>query len=250
MTSRSACFGGSPYGAMELKLVSNRYWSYGLVTSFLFHLAIIGVYFLLGPTEPRGDGWDGRPRGPEQYREFDITAYSPSPGIPAPRMPSREGKKIIERARPVPVTETSPVAHREVDPWPEIPHEYPVPGENGGLGGEPTRGGIPPSIDFPDDVEPDTFVAEEKHPVVIKSVKPVYPEIPLRAGVEGKVWVRIWVDKHGSVRDARVVKSTNALFEQAALDAARAFLFTPAYMNSGPVAVWVAVPFTFTLVHK
>jgi hypothetical protein len=35
---------------------------------------------------------------------------------------------------------------------------------------------------------------------------------------------------------------------RAALEAARRFVFTPGAMSSGPVAVWVSVPFTFRLV--
>jgi TonB family protein len=58
------------------------------------------------------------------------------------------------------------------------------------------------------------------------------------------------VTKEGTVRQAIVVKSSNAIFDEAAVKAALEWTFTPAIMNNGPVAVWVTVPFRFTLKAK
>jgi protein TonB len=69
----------------------------------------------------------------------------------------------------------------------------------------------------------------------------------LKAGVGGKVWVKIWVNKLGKPQEVRIAKSENDMFNDAALEAARQFLFTPAYMNNGPISVWVSVPFKFKL---
>ena len=67
------------------------------------------------------------------------------------------------------------------------------------------------------------------------------------AGLKGTVWVKIWVDKEGKPRQVTVLKSTWEIFEESALEAARQLLFTPAYMNSGPVDVWVSIPFRFRI---
>lgn len=45
----------------------------------------------------------------------------------------------------------------------------------------------------------------------------------------------------------QVVKSDNDLLSDAAVEAARQFVFTPAYMNNGPVSVWIGLPVTFRL---
>jgi TonB family protein len=65
--------------------------------------------------------------------------------------------------------------------------------------------------------------------------------------IEGKVVVRLLVGKDGTVRQAVVEHSTAEILNDAALDAARLFRFTPAIMNNGPVTVWVLFPFTFRL---
>jgi TonB family protein len=86
--------------------------------------------------------------------------------------------------------------------------------------------------------------------VIVKKVEPVYPELALKAGLEGKVWLKIWVDTDGKAKQVDVLKSDSDVFNQAAIDAAKQFLFTPAYMKGKPVAVWVSVPFKFKLADK
>jgi len=98
-----------------------------------------------------------------------------------------------------------------------------------------------------DDVPPPDFVPFEKEPVVIHRVEPVYPEFAKKAGLEGSVYVNIWVDKEGKVRDVKVLKSDSDIFVQPVIDACKQWLFSPAMMKNGPVAVWVAVPFRFSM---
>jgi len=40
----------------------------------------------------------------------------------------------------------------------------------------------------------------------VKNPSPIYPEIARRAGVEGTVWVKIWVDKEGKAKKAQILK--------------------------------------------
>jgi protein TonB len=95
--------------------------------------------------------------------------------------------------------------------------------------------------------EPEPFTAVEKEPVALVDPAPVYPEIAVRAGVEGTVFIKMWVSRDGSVKRAEIVKSTSSLFNEAALAAAQQWKFSPAIMNQGPVSVWVTVPFRFRL---
>jgi protein TonB len=101
-----------------------------------------------------------------------------------------------------------------------------------------------------EDAPPADFVPVEKEPVVVKKVEPKYPELAMRAGLEGKVWVKIWVDKEGRAKQVVVLKSDAEIFNEPAIAAAKQFVFTPAYMNNGPVAVWVSIPFRFRLADR
>ncbi len=98
-----------------------------------------------------------------------------------------------------------------------------------------------------DDVPPPSFVPFEKEPVIIKKVDPIYPELAKKAGMEGTVYANLWVDKQGKVREVKIVKAESEIFVQPVIDAAKQWLFSPAMMKNGPVAVWVAVPFRFSL---
>ena len=78
--------------------------------------------------------------------------------------------------------------------------------------------------------------------------KPKYPKIAKQAGIEGRVIIHALIDVDGTVREAKVKKSSgDALLDTAAVDAARKALFTPARQKDRFVRVWFAIPFNFTL---
>jgi len=112
----------------------------------------------------------------------------------------------------------------------------------------PTPGPAPASLPVRGDTAPPAdFAPFEKAPQIIKSVRAVYPEEARKAGLEGKVWVKIWVDKTGKPKQVVIQKSAAEIFDQAAIDAARQFVFTPAVLNGAPTDVWVLIPFDFKL---
>lgn len=98
-----------------------------------------------------------------------------------------------------------------------------------------------------DEHEPASFEPREVEPAVVVKVEPSYPPIAIRTGMEGNVYVQVWVDTRGAVRKAVVVKSDGEVFNEAALEAARRWVFTPALMQDRPVSVWVTIPFRFRL---
>jgi protein TonB len=100
------------------------------------------------------------------------------------------------------------------------------------------------------ETEPPPFQIVEEMPKVVRSVAPVYPELAIRSELTGTVYVKIWVDKEGKPREVSVEKSDQEILNDAAIAAAKQFLFTPAYMNSGPVSVWVTIPFRFRLAGR
>jgi TonB family protein len=92
---------------------------------------------------------------------------------------------------------------------------------------------------------PPDFVQYEKAPELLKKVEPEYPAIALKAGLEGTVWVKVWVDELGNVVEASVLKSDEKIFDEAAKIAASRWKFSPAISKGQPVAVWVTIPFRF-----
>jgi TonB family protein len=88
----------------------------------------------------------------------------------------------------------------------------------------------------------------EKMPEAKTRAKVVYPEEAKKAGVEGIVYVQMFVDASGKVTEVKVQKSDAKVLEKAALDAARQWTFSPAISKERkPVGVWVTVPFKFKL---
>ena len=144
-----------------------------------------------------------------------------------------------------------PVPDVEVSPDQTLATQHEM-NQGTGAGGEGggTEGGTGVSGDIriaDDESPPADYVAVEKEPVIVKSVEPKYPEMAVRTGLEGKVWVKIWVDRDGEPREVDILQSDAEIFNEPAIEAAKQFVFTPAYMNDGPVSVWVTFPFKFEL---
>ncbi len=102
-----------------------------------------------------------------------------------------------------------------------------------------------------DEAIPDksAYVAMEREPQVIRAAKAEYPEIAKRAQAEGKVYLQLLVDIDGKVMRVELARSSgNPVLDEAALEAGKTVLFTPAIAPGGkPVRVWVMYPVTFSL---
>jgi TonB family protein len=92
---------------------------------------------------------------------------------------------------------------------------------------------------------PGTFVRHE----AVTRVQPVYPPIARAAGAQGLVSVQVVIDEQGNVTSARAV-SGHPLLQQAAVDAARQWVFKPTIVNGKPAKVNGAISFSFTLSDK
>ena len=100
----------------------------------------------------------------------------------------------------------------------------------------------------PDDDEVSQFSADYQAPKNIIPIQPIYPEIQKSMGVEGKVYVKFWVDKHGNVDPNKVtiVKGIVGLNE-AAIDAVKRSRWKPAMQRDRKVGVYMTVPVNFNL---
>ncbi|NWG28386.1 MAG: energy transducer TonB [Ignavibacteriaceae bacterium] len=98
--------------------------------------------------------------------------------------------------------------------------------------------------------EPVYFVAVEEMPAPLGGLKSIqdkiiYPEIAKRAGIEGKVFVRAYVDERGTVTSAEIVKGIGAGCDEAALDAVLNTKFSPGKQRGKPIKVQVTIPILF-----
>jgi periplasmic protein TonB len=142
---------------------------------------------------------------------------------PPPKAPPRP---------PEPVTKRVP----KPDPTPEKPEPIKAPPPP-----PPVVSEEPPA---PAPVVQDTGpvrVAAGQGPGLIKRVEPRYPPIAQTARIEGRVVVDAVIRRDGTVSEVKVLSSTNAMFEQACIDAVRQWRFTP---GSQDVILTVTVNFT------
>lgn len=97
----------------------------------------------------------------------------------------------------------------------------------------------------------DLVVSEElvdDPPRAILNPAPRYPASAQTQGVEGRVTMRVLVDREGSVTQAVVTESIPpGVFDTAAVEAIRRWRFSPATFKGQRVQVWVRKTLTFRL---
>lgn len=158
-----------------------------------------------------------------QVEEINLEAQIEEP--PPPQAKPQVPKQIEEAATP---EEEEAAAEDTIDIGPTTFNEAELP--------------PPPQ----EDTVYEFFMVQQK-PQIIKRVLPEYPELARKAGLEGKVIIEIIVGKDGHVKSARVLKSDNEIFNQAALNAVKQYVFKPAMQNDRPVSVRVIQPIVFSL---
>jgi protein TonB len=226
-----------PYGASELKRVARPNMVRALTLSCLLGVlafALAGGLSLvlqhsLSTSEPIG---------------HVILDLPPPPPILAPRPPV--ASRPTSRAPIIGV----PMPQRDVESPPEegLKDQGALEQNDGGAGSGP-----PPSIGATAKQEivmnlPNTPALVDQLPEPIRRVEPPYPDLAREAQVEGMVVVNVLVGRDGRVQEAQLHPTIHVpMLDQAALEAARQWMFEPALMNGRPVAVWVALPFRFRL---
>ena len=79
-------------------------------------------------------------------------------------------------------------------------------------------------------------------------VAPDYSEFARKAGLNGKVVLKLLVAPNGSVLDVQVLKTLHPNLDQAAVEAAKQWRFLPAKRKYRPAEeTWVTVSFEFIL---
>jgi protein TonB len=98
--------------------------------------------------------------------------------------------------------------------------------------------------------EPPKFVAYEVAPKPLNErimQQGTYPEIARRLGIEGKLYLELWIDTKGTVRNVIITKPLYPAIDKVAKGRAYQLKFSPAMQNDKPVAVRLAYPVIFKL---
>lgn len=175
-------------------------------------------------------------------------------------------KEVIKQEGPQELVQVEDVEHTKQETAPPPPPKPPIPieapsdevlddieiestelDENADVAPPP-----PPPKEEKKEEEPVFFVAVEQQPEPIGGIQAiqkriVYPEIAKRANVQGRVYVKAYVDEHGNVVKAEVIKGIGAGCDEAAVKAVMATKFKPGMQRGKPVKVQVMVPILFKL---
>lgn len=81
------------------------------------------------------------------------------------------------------------------------------------------------------------FAASDGDYLPIVKVAPIYPRRAQERGLSGYVIVEFTVTKLGTVADARVVESSNSVFDRSAVKAALKFKYKPKVVDGEPIDV-------------
>ena len=85
-------------------------------------------------------------------------------------------------------------------------------------------------------------------PKLLSHADPVYPPAAAAMGLVGRVDLQVVIDELGRVEDVQVLRATNPIFVQAAVDAVRRWRYSrPVSKNGQTVACYLAVSVSFTL---
>lgn len=233
------------YGAIDLLKKAHKYMSWALGIASCIHLLAISGYWLSLYLESEE----------APVRTVRIMKYSelgPPPSISglseavAPSVSVENPAAKPQIGIPVPVPDAEVSVQQDFVTQEELSKVTDSEGIGTGTGAVQIESDVKVE-NIEEEAPPADYVPVEKLPEVVKQVKPIYPEIARKAGMEGTVWVKVWVTKEGKIRDVQIVKSDAEIFNQASIDASRQFVFTPAISAAGPVAVWVTFPFKFSL---
>lgn len=91
------------------------------------------------------------------------------------------------------------------------------------------------------------FDPDNGRPVRKISYDPIHPPELLELGIEGTVTLEFVIDAAGRVRDPFVHATTDARFNEAALEAVRLWTFLPARENGVPFASRARLPVSFSI---
>jgi protein TonB len=86
--------------------------------------------------------------------------------------------------------------------------------------------------------------------VILRTVKPKYPDSERDKGIEGNVTVELLVDEQGLVAQANALSLVGPMsFQDSALEAVRQFVFQPPVVDGEPTPMWIKFVIKFRMTN-
>jgi protein TonB len=229
-----------PYGAPELLESRQRNMSRALALTSALALALGAIAVAIAPAirvEELPKLHPGISYVPEQYV------------LPPPLKQQTPLERTRIKPAPPDIATVEPVRDDLAPPPPDVPSSSQSSGTTGEAGSSTGPGTmVQPGTGIEIMPKLGEWVPVDQEPVVIREVKPEYPDIARSAYVEGLVTVHVLVGKEGRVLDVSLDRTFQVpMLNSAALEASRKWVFTPALVNGKPVPFWTVIPFRFTL---
>jgi periplasmic protein TonB len=202
---------------------------------------------------------------PGLQEALDVTTMLTPPPPPAAEPPPQQ--QIVVKNVPAPTKFVPPTKPPEKIPEASTVQSKPVlsavstgvpggvpGGVSGGVPGGAVRGDEPPPPPPPPKPTPEATAVPKQIKVsggvlqgsALKRVQPTYPPIAKAARAAGAVQVQVTISEEGRVIAADVV-SGHPLLKDAALQAAKQWVFKPTELSGVPVKVQGVLTFNFTL---
>jgi periplasmic protein TonB len=250
------------YGAYAMRKQYNRYLERAALIAFLL--------FLFLTTFPKIYQWI-KPDSSEAVEQITVT--------PVSLADLAEPPPLDEEELPPPPVETPPPVRAQIEfkvptpkPDDQVTEEETIKemdeleDSKADIGSEDVEGTVG-GYDFGDidgagveevvvkepekEIGPSDFVLLEKEPspVNLDDLKGLigYPPMAKEAEIEGKVIVRVQVDKTGHYVKHIVIKDPHPILTKAVTDKISKLTFTPGIQAGKPIKVWVTIPFDFKL---
>ncbi|MDD3082553.1 MAG: energy transducer TonB [Desulfobacterales bacterium] len=166
------------------------------------------------------------------------------PRTPVPPPPKQKAPKPVHPVQKPPVTPApterpseESIAASETQPQVEAYEPVrPVP---------PERSGSETAVSGSENL---SNIVREAVPIYRSNAPPAYPRSARKRGWQGTVMLEILVDVEGSAKDIRINESSGYdVLDEAAMSAAKKWMFLPGMRGDAPVEMWVRVPVTFQL---
>lgn len=152
--------------------------------------------------------------------------------------PPPEPEEILRPANPIPGDVAADAEPVFVSTWEAYPREGPPPPAQTAT----TEGA--PVFFFKPDIPPRLTNGHE----IERLLRSEYPPLLRDAGISGTATVLFHIDEEGSVMETRLgTGSGHEAFDRAAMAVADRMRFSPAMNRDLRVAVWVAIPVTFSV---
>ncbi len=257
------------YGARELKIYYQRFFRRGFEFAVILHIVVVSSYLLanfLSGKDKEGEYTDTNPR----IVNVTLTDLAPPPSVNEEEeiIQPKVIEEVVQPKKDLTALEPEPVKKKEAEEQTiktqkeleEIKAPVSDVGDTVSLS---YSGPVKVKKEkIEENIEKKEKPAEKKEKTIYRSFeveKPPqavnlgqiqnsmkYPEIAIQANIEGRVTIKVLVDRDGSVVSIGSLSGPD-VFHDEVREKVRNLKFTPGLQNGRPVKVWVTVPFNFRL---